>query len=204
MSLIKNRKVDASKIDGVIDISHIPAAALERLVKVENKDARLALTIKDVQKGDSVQQLDTKNIYMVADDTKLNSEDGYVQYTAAASGGGGHNIYFKGETLYIQDDGTASDGGTPSNLANVESDPTASRDFTAGEYVTVAGTLYKVVSTIASGTAWTDVKDNTAYMTPTNVGSEISALNNQMADVATKAYVDSAIAALIDGDEVSY
>lgn len=55
MSLIKNRKVDASKIDGVIDISHIPAAALERLVKVENKDARLALTIKDVQKGDSVQ-----------------------------------------------------------------------------------------------------------------------------------------------------
>ena len=43
------------KIHGVIDISHIPAAALERLVKVADKTARLALTIKDVQKGDSVQ-----------------------------------------------------------------------------------------------------------------------------------------------------
>lgn len=158
MSLIKNRKVDASKIDGVIDISHIPAAALERLVKVENKDARLALTIKDVQKGDSVQQLDTKNIYMVADDTKLNSEEGYVQYTAAANGG----------------------GGTDSNLATIETEAAASKTFAAGDFVTIDGLLYKVTNGINKGTTWADVVGNTNYMVRNALADEVTLTENRL------------------------
>ena len=41
---IPTDKVYANSIDGVIDISHIPPVALERLVVVADETARFALT----------------------------------------------------------------------------------------------------------------------------------------------------------------
>jgi len=74
---------DASDIvSGTIDIARLPHGALERLVKVADQAARFALTTATVQNGDSVQQLDTKVMYVVVDDSKLNSEDGYDEYVA--------------------------------------------------------------------------------------------------------------------------
>ena len=78
--------LDASKITiGTIDIDRLPQGALERLVKVANQAARYALTASDVQLGDTVQQLDTGVMYAVTDETKLDSADGYTEYTAGSA-----------------------------------------------------------------------------------------------------------------------
>ena len=78
--------LDASKItSGTIDIARLPKGALERLVKVANQAARYALTTDDVQLGDTVQQLDTGVMYVVTDETKLDSADGYTEFTAGAA-----------------------------------------------------------------------------------------------------------------------
>ena len=78
--------LDASKItSGTIDIARLPKGALERLVKVANQAARYALTTDDVQLGDTVQQLDTGVMYVVTDETKLDSADGYTEFTAGSA-----------------------------------------------------------------------------------------------------------------------
>ena len=78
--------LDASKItSGTIDIARLPKGSLERLVKVADQAARYALTTDDVQLGDTVQQLDTGVMYVVTDETKLNSADGYTEFTAGAA-----------------------------------------------------------------------------------------------------------------------
>ncbi len=77
--------VPASKISGVLSIDNLPQGALERLVKVANKAARLKLTTTQVQLGDSVQELDTGIMYIVVDESKLNSEEGYSVYTAGSA-----------------------------------------------------------------------------------------------------------------------
>ena len=75
--------IDASKIkSGVIDIARIPPAALERLINVTNKTARFALTKGIAQKGDTVKELDSGLMYIVIDDSKLDNEAGYTEYTA--------------------------------------------------------------------------------------------------------------------------
>ena len=78
--------LDASKItSGTIDIARLPKGSLERLIKVANQAARYALTADDVQLGDTVQQLDTGVMYVVTDETKLDSADGYTEFTAGSA-----------------------------------------------------------------------------------------------------------------------
>lgn len=75
--------LDGSMItSGTISLERLPQGALERLVTVENKEGRLALTRDRIQTGDVVQQLDTKVMYVVVDDTKLDQEEGYVEFAA--------------------------------------------------------------------------------------------------------------------------
>lgn len=74
--------LDASKLTGMIDLARLPHGALERLYPVDNDEARFALTINEVQNGDTVKVNDTKMLYIVVDDTKLSSEEGYTEYTA--------------------------------------------------------------------------------------------------------------------------
>ena len=74
--------IDASKItSGVIDIARLPAAALERLIEVENDTARFKLTKKQVQNGDTVKVTETLKMYRVIDDSQLSSEAGYTEYS---------------------------------------------------------------------------------------------------------------------------
>lgn len=86
--------LDATKItSGILSVDRLPSipieklpkGALERLVIVENKAARLALTTNQIQEGDTVKEEDTGYMYFVVDSTKLNSEAGYSIYTAAAA-----------------------------------------------------------------------------------------------------------------------
>lgn len=75
---------DASKIaSGTISIDRLPKAALERLVVVTNDTARFALTTATAQSGDTVKVTSTGKMYLIKDESKLNSEDGYEPYTAS-------------------------------------------------------------------------------------------------------------------------
>lgn len=72
----------ASGIQGMIDISHLPQGALERVVQVADDTARFKLTVSQVQLGDTVKVLSSKMMYIVIDESKLSSEAGYMEYTA--------------------------------------------------------------------------------------------------------------------------
>lgn len=79
---LKNDKIQASRIEGVLPIETIPPAAIERIIIVNDDPARFSLTKAQVQNGDTVKVNSTNKMYFVKDDTKLNLEAGYEIYTA--------------------------------------------------------------------------------------------------------------------------
>lgn len=73
---------DATGLIGVVPLANLPAGALERLVTVADDTARFALKEDDVQLGDTVKVTSTGMMYLVVDVAHLDSEAGYVEYTA--------------------------------------------------------------------------------------------------------------------------
>jgi hypothetical protein len=139
---------DASKIaSGTISIDRLPKAALERLVVVADDTARFALTTATAQSGDTVKVTSTGKMYLIKDESKLNSEDGYEPYTASQAS----SVPWLGVT------------GKPSTFTP----PTSSATVLGGIKVgyTTSGKNYKV-QLDSSGNAyvnvpWTD--NNTTY-----------------------------------------
>ena len=139
---------DASKItSGTIDIDRLPKAALERMVVVADDTARFKLTTATAQVGDTVKVTATNKMYLVKDDSKLNTEAGYEPYTA----GYASSVPWSGVT------------GKPSTFTP----PTAAASTLGGVKVgyTTSGKNYKL-QVDASGNAfvnvpWTD--NNTTY-----------------------------------------
>lgn len=139
---------DASKIaSGTISIDRLPKAALERLIVVANDTARFALTTATAQSGDTVKVTSTGKMYLIKDESKLNSEDGYEPYTASQAS----SVPWSGVT------------GKPSTFTP----PTSSATVLGGIKVgyTTSGKNYKV-QLDSSGNAyvnvpWTD--NNTTY-----------------------------------------
>lgn len=139
---------DASKIaSGTISIDRLPKAALERLVVVADDMARFALTTATAQSGDTVKVTSTGKMYLIKDESKLNSEDGYEPYTASQAS----SVPWSGVT------------GKPSTFTP----PTSSATVLGGIKVgyTTSGKNYKV-QLDSSGNAyvnvpWTD--NNTTY-----------------------------------------
>lgn len=78
-------KIDGTTIEGLVPLNSIPQGAIDHLVKVANRTERLKLTTASVQLGDSVLQTDTGVMYIVVDDTKLNSAAGYQEYKASTA-----------------------------------------------------------------------------------------------------------------------
>lgn len=144
---------DASKIaSGTISIDRLPKAALERLVVVANDTARFKLTTATAQVGDTVKVTATNKMYLVKDDSKLNTEAGYEPYTASSAS----SVPWSGVT------------GKPSTFAP----PTSSATVLGGIKVgyTTSGKNYKV-QLDSSGNAyvnvpWTD--NNTTYSQATS------------------------------------
>ena len=66
-------------------MSVIPQGALERLIPVANKAARLALKAADAQNGDVVKENDTGLMYFVSDDTKLGTEAAFTVFTSGSA-----------------------------------------------------------------------------------------------------------------------
>lgn len=139
---------DASKIaSGTISIDRLPKAALERLVVVADDTARFALTTATAQSGDTVKVTSTGKMYLIKDESKLNSEDGYEPYTASQAS----SVPWSGVT------------GKPSTFTPPTSSATVLGGIKVG-YAT-SGKNYKV-QVDSSGNAfvnvpWTD--NNTTY-----------------------------------------
>lgn len=144
---------DASKIaSGTISIDRLPKAALERLVVVANDTARFALTTATAQSGDTVKVTSTGKMYLIKDESKLNSEDGYEPYTASQAS----SVPWSGVT------------GKPSTFAP----PTSSATVLGGIKVgyTTSGKNYKVQLDLFGNAyvnvPWTD--NNTTYSQATS------------------------------------
>lgn len=75
----------ATGLLGVIPLANLPQGAIERLVKVDNNTAMLALTIDDVQNGDSVLTIDNNHMYIVTNDASLGSMDAFTEYSAGTA-----------------------------------------------------------------------------------------------------------------------
>lgn len=144
---------DASKIaSGTISIDRLPKAALERLIVVADDTARFALTTATAQSGDTVRVASTGKMYLIKDESKLSSEDGYEPYTASQAS----SVPWSGVT------------GKPSTFTP----PTSSATVLGGIKVgyTTSGKNYKV-QLDSSGNAyvnvpWTD--NNTTYTQATS------------------------------------
>ena len=139
---------DASKIaSGTISIDRLPKAALERLVVVADDTARFALTTATAQSGDTVKVTSTGKMYLIKDESKLNSEDGYEPYTASQAS----SVPWSGVT------------GKPSTFTPPTSSATVLGGIKVG-YKT-SGKNYKV-QLDSSGNAYVDVPwtdNNTTY-----------------------------------------
>ena len=77
--------LSVEKLDGVIDVSHLPKGALFDLVTVANDTERFELTTDKVQKNDLVFVTETSKYFFVIDEEQLESESGYRAYTVQAS-----------------------------------------------------------------------------------------------------------------------
>lgn len=144
---------DASKIaSGTISIDRLPKAALERLVVVANDTARFALTTATAQSGDTVKVTSTGKMYLIKDESKLNSEDGYEPYTASRAS----SVPWSGVT------------GKPSTFTP----PTSSATVLGGIKVgyTTSGKNYKV-QLDSSGNAYVNVPWTDTNTTYTNMGA---------------------------------
>ena len=76
--------VPAALVTGVLSEANIPASIVSTLKTVNNDEERFALTIDDVQNGDTVYVAEPApgKMYRVVDDTKLNEEAGYQEFSA--------------------------------------------------------------------------------------------------------------------------
>lgn len=79
--------IDASRVKGQLDISNIPPAGLDNVIKVDTVTDMLALTVDDVQNGDTVMIIGvTPPVqYQVVDDTKLGTMNAFQEYAAGTA-----------------------------------------------------------------------------------------------------------------------
>lgn len=144
---------DASKIaSGTISIDRLPKAALERLIVVADDTDRFALTTATAQSGDTVKVTSTGKMYLIKDESKLSSEDGYEPYTASQAS----SVPWSGVT------------GKPSTFTP----PTSSATVLGGIKVgyTTSGKNYKV-QLDSSGNAYVNVPWTDTNTTYTNMGA---------------------------------
>lgn len=84
---VNTSDIDATRIKGQLDISNIPPAGLDNVIKVDTVTDMLALTVDDVQNGDTVMIIGvTPQVqYQVVDDTKLGTMDAFQEYAAGTA-----------------------------------------------------------------------------------------------------------------------
>ena len=165
--LTASSDLNVNKLKGVISLDNLPAGALERLVKVTNDTARFALTTNDIQLGDTVKVESTKMMYIVKDITKLNSEDGYEQYTAGMAS----SVPWSGVT------------GKPSSYtpsAHTHDD----RYYTENEIDSKLNTINSSIDTKANKTHTHDDR----YYTESEINTKINTINTSIGTKSDKTH----------------
>lgn len=155
-------KVKAANIEGTIPLEKLPAGALDRMVTVADDTARFALTTATVQNGDTVKVESSGIMYFVVDDTKLNSEAGYKDYSA-------------GRAAYADNAGHAEEAGKV-NWTNVEDKPEA--------YTPEAHT--HTSSSITEMAGYTKASAAGAIAASDSLNTAIGKLEKKMDDVTSK------------------
>lgn len=136
--------LDSSKLTGIINIENLPQGALERILIVSSKEERLTLLDTEVQLGDVVKEVDTGLMYYVINTEKLNSEEGYTQFTA----GSASSVPWSGVTdkptipTKTSDLTNDSDFAIDSGVVHKTGDETINGTKTFNNDVTVCGDLY--------------------------------------------------------------
>lgn len=167
--------VPASGITGVIDISHIPQGALERVVTVADDTARYKLTTSQVQLGDTVKVTATGRMYIVVDESKLSTSAGYMEYAAGTaasvpwSGVTGKPSTFTpsahNHTMKLKIGATTKDGSTASQQSwskqDIMGSPSVSGSGNAVTGMTVSGDTI----TLTKGTTFATKAQNDALDT---------------------------------------
>ena len=155
--------IDGTKITGVIPISSIPKAALERLIPVANNEARLALTPDDAQNGDVIKVTDTGIMYYVVDDSKLGSstpEDAFCIFTAGAAS----SVDWSG----IENKPNFATVATSGSYNDLINKPTLATVATSGSYADLSGT--PSLATVATTGSYTDLLNRPGTATDSTLG----------------------------------
>lgn len=181
--------VPASGITGVIDISHIPQGALERVVTVADDAARYKLTTSQVQLGDTVKVTATGRMYIVVDESKLSTSAGYMEYAAGTaasvpwSGVTGKPSTFTpsahNHTMKLKIGATTKDGSTASQQSWTKQDiigtPSVSGSGNAVTGMTLSGDTVTLSKDI---TFATKAQNDALGMRISVLGTRISALED--------------------------
>lgn len=162
--------VPATCLNGVIPLANIPQGAIEKLVHVANQAARFKLDTSSVQTGDTVLQDDTGIMYIVVDDTKLSSADGYQEYKAGmaakaseatkdSSGQQINSTYIKGLSV----SGTTITYTRGDNSTGTITTQDTNTTYSAGAGISLSGTTFSNsgVRSIATGSANGTISVNT-------------------------------------------
>ena len=194
--------LDAGKLTGTISIDRLPAGALERCIVVADDTARKALTTAKAQTGDTVKVTATGLMYLIVDDTKLNQDAGYVEYTAGSASRvpwsgvsgkpttlGGYGITDAAAKNHTHNyAGSTSAGGAANSVAN-----SLSIQLNGGAATTFNGSAAKSINITASsvGAASSGHTHNYAGSTSAGGAANIAAkLQTYKPDSTTETYGD--------------
>lgn len=130
--------VPAKGISGVISLDNLPQGAIERLVKVADASAMLALTTGDVQNGDSVLTIDNNHMYIVTNDASLGSLDAFTEYSAGTATKALQADWAKGAG-----DASTADYATKAGSANTANEATHAASADTATNVEWTGVLNK-------------------------------------------------------------
>ena len=168
--------IDATKISGVIDISNIPHSAIERCVVVADEAARLALTIEDVQTGDTVKQNDTGVMYFVVDDSALGTAAAFEEYTAGTAAAVEWSNVLNKPTEFPPEEhthlyaGSATAGGSATHALAADAATNATNDAAGNNIrstyvkgIDAVGTTVTVTYGDGSTTTFETQDENTTY-----------------------------------------
>ena len=194
--------LDAGKLTGTISIDRLPAGALERCIVVADDTARKALTTAKAQVGDTVKVTATGLMYLIVDDTKLDQDAGYVEYTAGSASRvpwsgvsgkpttlGGYGITDAAAKNHTHNyAGSTSAGGAANSVAN-----SLSIQLNGGAATTFNGSAAKSINITASsvGAASSGHTHNYAGSTSAGGAANIAAkLQTYKQDSTTETYGD--------------
>ncbi|MDY0236871.1 MAG: hypothetical protein RBR71_12660 [Gudongella sp.] len=171
---ISQKDLPVGNLVGVIDPVHIPPVAFERCAVVPDDQARFALTSADVQNGDTVKVSSTDLMYMVVDDTNLNSEAGYMVYRSMVPWGS-----VSGDIVDQQD--LQGQMHTKADVAEGVNPWRSSLTYPSGAITKIGGTLY--VSLIGGNYNHDPQNDDQAHPVFWRAYSPIGGVSTQPSDV---------------------